>query len=101
VAIPDVARRLYHELGADAGRFGDPFRASGADSYFAWLNQPAEAPRGSPGTVTRLWNEVYRSRADLQQAFPDVFAADNSAFLTWVAAHGLREHDVAGAFASS
>jgi hypothetical protein len=101
VAIPDVARRLYHELGAEADRFGDPFRASGADSYFAWLNQPAEAPRGSPGTVTRLWSEVYRSRADLQLAFPDVFGADHSAFLAWIAASGRREHDVAAAFASS
>jgi hypothetical protein len=101
VAIPDVARRLYHELGAEADRFGDPFRAAGADSYFAWLNQPAEAPRGSPGTVTRLWSEVYRSRADLQLAFPDVFGADHSAFLAWIAASGRREHDVAAAFASS
>lgn len=101
VAIPDVARRIYHELGAQADRFGDPFRTSDAGSYFAWLNQPAEAPCGSPRTVTRLWREVYRSRADLQLAFPDVFAADNGAFLAWVAASGRREHDVAAAFASS
>ena len=80
-------------------RFGDPFQASGSHSYFRWLNEPVEGPSGSSGSMTRLWNAVYRGRPDLQQAFPDVFAADNGAFREWVALSGVREHHIAETFA--
>jgi len=99
VPIPDVARRLYRELHSSVvDQFGDPFEASGAHAYFRWLNEPADDPSGSSGSVTRLWNEVYRSRPDLQQAFPDVFGADNAAFRAWLVVSGLREHNIAEAF---
>ena len=98
VPIPDVARRLYQDMGTAVDQFGDPFEASGSHSYFRWLNEPAEGSSGSSGSVTRLWNAVYRGRPDLQQAFPDVFAADNGAFRDWVCVGGLREHNVAAAF---
>jgi len=99
VPIPEVARRLHLEMGDCGDRFGDPFRAAGSLSYFQWLNEPAEGPAGAPGTVTRLWEAVYRSRPDLQQLFPDVFAADHRAFLEWIAVYGLGEHHVDAAFA--
>ena len=99
VPIPDVARRLYQDLHTAVDQFGDPFEASGAHAYFRWLNEPAEGPSGSPGSVSRLWHEVYRCRPDLQQAFPDVFGADNAAFRAWLVASGLREHNIAEAFA--
>jgi hypothetical protein len=98
VPIPDIARRLYQETGDEAGRFGDPFQVSGAHSYFRWLNEPAEGPSGSSGTVTRLWHAVYRSRPDLQRAFPDVFGGDNGAFREWILVSGLREHAIGDAF---
>jgi hypothetical protein len=81
-----------------ADQFGDPFEVSGAHAYFRWLNEPAEGPSGSPGSVSRLWHEVYRCRPDLQHAFPDVFGADNAAFRAWLAVTGLREHNIAEAF---
>jgi hypothetical protein len=99
VPIPDVARRLYHDMSARVDRFGDPFQTSGSHSYFRWLNEPAEGHQGSSKPVTRLWNAVYRARPDLQRAFPDVFAADNGAFREWVAVCGRREHNIAEAFA--
>jgi hypothetical protein len=99
VPIPDVARRLYHEMGAAVDQFGDPFQASGSHSYFRWLNEPAEGPGGSSDSVTRLWTAVYRARPDLQRAFPNVFTADNGAFQGWIAASGRREHSIADAFA--
>ena len=99
VPIPDVARQLYQEVSTAVDRFGDPFQASGSHSYFRWLNEPVEGPSGSSGSMTRLWNAVYRGRPDLQQAFPDVFAADNGAFRAWVALSGIREHQIAEAFA--
>lgn len=99
VPIPDVARRLYQDMSGAVGQFGDPFHAAGSHSYFRWLNEPAEESSGSSGAVTRLWHAVYRGRPDLQQAFPDVFAADNGAFREWVAVSGFREHNIAEAFA--
>jgi hypothetical protein len=99
VAIPLVARRLYLEANAATDRFGDPFEASGPRSYFRWLNEPVEGPPGSSGTLTRLWDAVYRQRPDLQRAFPDVFGADHDAFRAWVGVSGFKEHNVADAFA--
>ena len=99
VPIPDVARRLYQEIATAVDQFGDPFQVSGSHSYFRWLNEPAEGPTGSYGSVTRIWNQVYRGRPDLQRAFPDIFAADNRAFRDWIAVSGRREHNVAEAFA--
>jgi hypothetical protein len=98
VPIPDVARRLYQET-EDAGRFGDPFLVSEPNSYFRWLNEPAEGPPGASGTVTRLWHAVYRSRPDLQGAFPDVFGGHNGAFREWILACGRTEQTIGDAFA--
>ena len=62
------------------------------------MNRP-KAPSASSGWLTRLWNGVYHGRLDLQEAFPDVFGADNRAFREWVAVSGMREHNIAAAFA--
>ena len=99
VPIPLVARRLYQEMGDAADQFGDPFETRGSHSYYQWLNEPVELPAGSPGTMTRLWDAVYRSRPDVQEAFPDVFGADHAGFQEWIGTSGLREHDVSEAFA--
>ena len=96
VPIPDVARHIYLDANGDGDRFGDPFAAGGSESYFQWLNEPAD---GSSGVVTRLWHAVYHRRPDLQLAFPDAFGADREAFHAWIADSGVKEHGVADAFA--
>jgi len=96
VPIPDVARRVYLDTNGAPDRFGDPFEADGPRSYFRWLNEPVE---GSSGAVTRLWHAVYRRRVDLQRAFPDVLGADGDAFRAWIGVSGVKEHNVADAFA--
>jgi hypothetical protein len=63
------------------------------------FNEAADGSDGSRHRVTRLWESVYRSRPDLQCAFPDVFGADQSAFQEWIVASGLREHEIPEAFA--
>jgi hypothetical protein len=95
VPIPDAARKDYLELEAPQ-RFGDPFQASTPESYFRWLNEPV-APSASP--ITHLWDAVYRSRLDLQRAFPDVFGAHADPFQEWIFTHGLEEHAISTAFA--
>lgn len=98
VPIPDVARSLYLELGDVVERFGDPFRSAARHSFFSWLNESVEDQQSESQKVTRLWQAVYRSRPDLQRAFPDILGADRNAFLDWTAQSGVREHAVSDRF---
>lgn len=97
VAIPDLARLMYQDLSSAASAFGDPFATSGNHSYFRWLNEPADRSIAAC-TITRLWDAVYRSRTDLQRAFPDPFGADHGAFLKWAVTTGVTELAFAEAF---
>jgi hypothetical protein len=99
VPIPQAAREIYKALDEEArASFGDPFCTRQARSFYAWLN---ESVRGDePGCpVTRLWDAVYRSRPDVRAAYPDHLGADRPGFLTWMVRSGLREHQIADAFA--
>jgi hypothetical protein len=86
--IPDVARSVYMKMGDAAGRFGNPFSAAGAGSFYHWLRSAPE--RG----LTPLWKEVYDLRPDVQQAFPDPLGTDRTAFLEWTRSSGAREHGI-------
>jgi hypothetical protein len=93
VAIPEVARALYRELGEGAARFGDPFQG-GPGSFREWLGQPVAEGTG----VSRLCDAVWRLRSDLQEAFPDPPGEHNEAFLAWCrnAEHGIPTEFVPG-----
>ncbi len=39
VTVSGEARRIYHDLGDEARRFGDPFPAGHEGSYYRWLNE--------------------------------------------------------------
>lgn len=95
VAIPDVAREIYRELGAAVDRFGDPFAAAAASSFRRYLEEPVDGIGGPARRLTRLWRAVYDRRPDLRRAFPDLAGSDREAFLAWTASSGLREHGVA------
>jgi glycosyltransferase involved in cell wall biosynthesis len=90
VPIPAEARRLYRSLGETVARFGNPFAAGGRDTFFAWLNEDVHSGSG----ISRLWDQLYKSRADVQRAFPDIFGADRQAFLAWVHSNGRKEFSV-------
>jgi hypothetical protein len=93
VAIPPLARILYRDLGDTAARFGDPFRADAPGGFRAWLGAPDDSP-GPGGGLPRLWSAVYRSRPDLQQAFPAPTGADGGRFRQWARACGVAEHAI-------
>lgn len=95
--IPPLARTLYRELRDDVGRFGDPFRVGGAESYFGWLMSPETDDVDRRGPLPRLWRAVHRSRRDLLQAFPDPLGRDRQAFLAWTRTSGLAEEGIAPA----
>src|SRR4029450_9537327 len=39
--IHDIARLMYHALGVERKKFGNPFSASSAQSFFSWLYETA------------------------------------------------------------
>ncbi len=74
--IPDAARTLYREA---PPLFRDPFTDPG---FRRWLDEPL-APE-----VSRLWDAVYRSRPDLQEAWPDHLGEDREWFAAWIREYG-------------
>ncbi|MDQ3587122.1 MAG: hypothetical protein M3433_01625 [Actinomycetota bacterium] len=97
VEIPDAGRLLYRELGERAGRFGDPF-ANRRDSFLRWLFEPVDGVREPGAVVNRVWDAVYHSRPDVQEAFPDHLGAHRARFLAWTREHGVAEHRIDRAF---
>jgi hypothetical protein len=93
VAIPELVRSIYRDLGEDVARFGDPFGARSSGSFYRWLSEPVDRAMAHL-RVSRLWNEVYRRRPDLQQAFPDMLGVDRESFLDWTTAHGGSEYKI-------
>ncbi len=89
VRIPALARRLYLEMGAKAGSFGNPFETAGKESFYVWLNSPYSV--GS-GCLTRLHHAIYQRRADLQAAFPDVAGMHRGLFISWLLTIGKNEY---------
>ena len=91
--IPGVVRQIYRTFPYDAERFGDPF-AVGPGTFHDWLASPADGNRQARPVITRLAYEIYRRRADLQQAFPQVFGRDRLGFAQWVAADAAITYEL-------
>jgi len=91
VVIPEVARRLYRQMGSGRRqRFGDPFATAGDSSFFAWLNAPARVVGQGP-YLSRLLAHLHRSRADLVRIFPDPAGRDLADFSSWLEDFGRHE----------
>jgi Glycosyl transferases group 1 len=90
--IPDIARQMYHALGTQRKRFGDPFSTSSAQSFFNWLNEPISRDPG--GTITRLWYEIYYKLPYIQQRFPDVFGKHRKGFFQWISISGKKNYQI-------
>jgi 2-polyprenyl-3-methyl-5-hydroxy-6-metoxy-1,4-benzoquinol methylase/glycosyltransferase involved in cell wall biosynthesis len=91
VRIPEIARRLFTQLGPDAHRFGDPYRTAGEDSFFAWLVADVESEPHPAPTVSRLLEAIWRRREDVRAAYPDPLGADRTGFATWARTSGPLE----------
>jgi glycosyltransferase involved in cell wall biosynthesis len=102
VAIPDVARSLYHGLGAaKQKKFGDPFEAEPPGSFFHWLNGPQAGESGSRPYLSRLLYHLIGLRPDLQAAYPDPVGADFAGFSAWLMEAGRHEMRLADAWLGS
>ena len=92
--IPSVARHMYHSLGEERAKFGNPFSTQSPACYLNWLNESADGSRHSGIIISRLWKEIYSLRPDLQEAFPDVLGAHRQGFYQWVTNGGRTGNQI-------
>jgi glycosyltransferase involved in cell wall biosynthesis len=81
--VPDLARRLWREQGPGRVRFGNPFCAEPAGSFFRWLVTP-ESP---DAVLSPLLRAMRDGRPDLVDAFPDPGGRDLKRYLEWIVDH--------------
>jgi glycosyltransferase involved in cell wall biosynthesis/SAM-dependent methyltransferase len=81
-------RKLY-EVALERGEVTEsPFTTKGNAAFMSWL---AELAPGAPSGVNRLLADLYGTRADLQEAFPNVAGDDHGPFLRWAMDSGITE----------
>ena len=99
VAIPDVARSLYHSLGeVKQKRFGNPFEVGAKNSFFSFLNGPQQGDGAAEPYLSRLLYHLYSLRPDLQAAYPNPVGADLAGFSAWLLEAGRHELRLADAW---
>jgi hypothetical protein len=89
--------RKLHKIGVENHAVeGSPFTEAGCESFLRWLSE--QAP-GAPVGVNRLLAEVYGSRQDLHNAFPDITGVDLEPFLGWAEQIGVNDEPALGLLA--
>ncbi|MFN4295010.1 MAG: hypothetical protein ACK4JD_12865, partial [Thermoflexales bacterium] len=89
--IPPIARRLWREA-LEAKQLSCD---SSVGHYVEYLLEPVDRLRP---TINRLAYYVYRSRPDVQHAFPDALQQHRRAFVRWYVETGVHEHRIPTAF---
>jgi glycosyltransferase involved in cell wall biosynthesis len=88
--ILDARLRKLHAEAIDRGEdFGDIFAPAGADAFSAWVREPG--PAGRMAGINRYAHNVWRERADLGKAYPDLDGTDGEQFAGWLWVHGRPE----------
>ncbi len=96
VRIPDIIRRIYWEMDeALKKKLGNPFSATGNNSFFQWLNRDMDKKKPP---ITRLMYEIHRKRPDAQLVYRDIFNSDRQAFLRWFLITTKREYNLDESF---
>jgi glycosyltransferase involved in cell wall biosynthesis len=98
VPIPDMARPVHHEYPELLESVQDPFAEDGFQAFVKVWNAPLVDRNGDQPGITRLAYRVYRARADVQAAMPDVFGAHRIRFLNWVLSSARTEHTIPDVF---
>jgi glycosyltransferase involved in cell wall biosynthesis/SAM-dependent methyltransferase len=81
-------RKLYRIAVERDEVVGSPFTVAGCTAFMTWLAEPAA---GAPPGINRLLADLYGTRTDLQEAFPDVADGDHDSFLRWAEDSGVSE----------
>jgi SAM-dependent methyltransferase/glycosyltransferase involved in cell wall biosynthesis len=90
----EFSRRLrrMHAAAVERGEVsGSPFTPAGCEALMSWLG--SHEPGAPPG-VSRVLADMYATRADLQEAFPDIHGADREGFLGWGREVGVIDEPV-------
>lgn len=95
VPVPQVARRIWKEAREQGMRWPEPLNSEDPSGFYQWLLQPID--NGSP-VINRLADYVYRSRPDVQRAFPDHRGLHRRDFARWYVHTGIQEHQIAEVF---
>jgi glycosyltransferase involved in cell wall biosynthesis/2-polyprenyl-3-methyl-5-hydroxy-6-metoxy-1,4-benzoquinol methylase len=66
-----------------------PFSDAGRNTFFSYLNQPAQ--RGQAVGLTRLHQAIWEARVDLQAAYPHIDGPDGVGYAGWLCVHGYEE----------
>ena len=87
VPVPAIAAIIFLSYKTSEARRWLPAQGTrGSDSFFNWLNardeRDAACPTGYPH-LTNLAGFIYRSRSDLQAAFPDLDGPGRIGFVQW------------------
>jgi glycosyltransferase involved in cell wall biosynthesis/SAM-dependent methyltransferase len=90
--MTETLRKLLLEGIEDARLSESPFTDAGREAFYAYLNDPAE--RGAAAGLTRLHEEIWRIRPDLQSAFAHLDGPDGPRFADWLWAHAREDHYV-------
>lgn len=88
--VTGLMRRLMLEGVADGHLTESPFTERGRAAFYAYLNEPAE--RGASAGLTRLHLEIWKTRPDVQPAYPHLDGPDGPRFASWLCEHGREDH---------
>jgi glycosyltransferase involved in cell wall biosynthesis len=94
VPITDAARPIHHVAPELLERVSNPFSREAFGEFVRVWNEPVVRSKGERAGVTRLAYHIYRTRADVQAAMPNVFGGDCVQFLDWMLSSGISEHRI-------
>jgi len=84
IEIPEAGRSLHQESPGSPEAVSNPFSDQGFREFVRVWNEPIQIDGGARPYLTRLAYKVYRTKADLQAAMPDVFNVGHRQFLAWL-----------------
>lgn len=97
VSIAPLIVRLYLMAWPESSfRWPNPFLTVGEDTYFDWLNSPADIPGNTdkPPVLTNLAYSVYNIRDDVQQVMADCFGRHKVQFCVWFFYSAFSEYEL-------
>jgi hypothetical protein len=102
VPIPAIVEKLYLSLDDEYVKRWDPVeRTSTPDSFWGWLNAPAEddpfRDRAMP-VITNLAAYIYGIRKDLQLQYPDPYRQNRIGYAHWFAMAARNIYDLDRAY---
>jgi glycosyltransferase involved in cell wall biosynthesis len=87
--VDHLVRALWKEALAAGRDFGDPLSPDGSEAFAEWVGEPAE--EGGSAGVNRYLLAAYRTRLDLQAAFPELDGPDGARLIEWALGPGRQE----------